>query len=333
MGPIPGLMNYQEHSFAGRAYVDPLSQPSGFITSSNANNASGSRQPSSALRRPHDGVTSRDDMRPQKRQNVGQSSPLPPMTVAPASPPSPEIARPGQRRKRPLNDEIHIPSSPNSSEEFPTDPRVMLAGTARPRIVRGQRPDSDGIDDAALKSFALCYPGEGARATAAFQKCNGDRNAAAKLLSSGFIVDTPPPVKSSPEGPKITGKVRDVMEKREAEKAMIKELGAKSAIYRQRQNLAHTSESPVATASTPEVIDIPSSPLAPVRPSRTKARKVVVDSESESEVQIVSSVKASTNGTKVFETSYFQRKALESLNTFGMEALRQLTGAYLLFFA
>ncbi len=332
MAQIPGLMNYQEHSFAGRGYADPLSQPSGFIMSSSANNASGSRQHSSAVRRPRDDVASRDDMRPQKRQNVGQASPLPTMTVAPGSPPSPEIARPGQRRKRPLNEEMHVPSSPNSSEDFPSDPRAMSVETARPRIVRGQRPDSDNIDDAALKSFTICYPGEAARATAAFRKCNGDRNAAAKLLESGFTVDLHPPAKSSPEGPKVTGKVQDVVEKREADRAMIKELGAKSAIYRQRHNLEHTSESPAAKASTSQVLDIPSSPLAAIRPPRAKVRKVVVDSESESDVEIVSPMKASTKGANVVEDNYFERKALESLNTFGMEALRELTGVCLLFF-
>lgn len=328
--PIPGLMNYQHHSFGGQAYADPLTQPSGFIMSSNANNASGSRQQSSSLRRPYDDAGLPDAMRPHKRQNVGPSSPVPTMTIAPGSPPSPDVARPGQRRKRPLNEEIHVPSSPNSSEEFPTDPRAMLAGASRPRIVRGQRPDVDTIDEAALKSFVMCYPGEDKKASAAFRKCNGDKNAAAKLLQpgSGFTIDAPPLVKSSPEAPKITGKVQDVVEKREAEKAMIKELGAKSAIYRQRRNLEHASESPSTTASTSQVIDIPSSPLAPVRSSRTKVRKIVVDSESEAEVEIVSPVKASSNDTKVLEGNYFERKALESFNTFGMEALRQLTGMY-----
>ncbi|KLO15390.1 hypothetical protein SCHPADRAFT_849585 [Schizopora paradoxa] len=330
MMQIPGLMNYQNHSFGGRAYADPLSQPSGFILPTNANNASGSRQQSSSLRRPFDEAGLHDGMRPPKRQNVGPSSPMPTMAVSPGSPPSPDVARPGQRRKRPLNEETHIPSSPNSSEEFPTDPRAMLGGSSRPRIVRGQRSDPDAIDESALTSFVFCYPGDDRRATAAFRKCNGDKNAAAKLMQpgSGFTGDPPPsPPKPSPtEGPKVTGKNKDVVEKREAEKALLKELGAKSAIYKQRRNLEHASESPSATASTSQVIDIPSSPLAPVRSARTKVRKIVVDSDSEGDAEIVSPVKSVSNGTKVLEGNYFERKALESLNTFGMEALRQLTG-------
>ncbi len=43
-------------------------------------------------------------------------------------------------------------------------------------------------------------------------------------------------------------------------------------------------------------------------------------------------MKASTKGANVVEDNYFERKALESLNTFGMEALRELTGVCLLFF-
>ena len=329
--PISSFSMLPKGSSSRVLQLDSLTDPTNYITSANAPNASSSRLDSSSLRRSQDSVGLRDEGRPLKRANYGRSVDSEHASaVVPGSPPSPEIVRLGVRRKRPAADDAVMPSSPNSSEDFPSDIRTMVSGPPKPRIVRGERPSSVQNNDAGLKSFIITYPGDEQRAAAAFRKCDGDRHIAAKLMNSPtFTVSSASShaPTASQGSPRATGKNREYVETKDAERAAMKERGAKSAIYKQRRDLEDAEQVSVSEPSPrPKVIELLSSPIAPVRSSRTVVRRVVVDSD-ESEPEIIETGPSSKpNGSAKAEGSYFERKALESLNTFSMEELRELTG-------
>lgn len=319
---------------SSRTYnANTLTAPSGFVSNGIA--------PHASLRRPFDDRRldgGQEEGPPRKRMNRG---PSPSPSGIMDSPGSPDIQRPGQKRRAVVNHSIESHST--SSDESIPDVANMFAESSKPRIVRGRAsdtpdstnrpPTSDSASEAKFISFKMTMPTESnTRCRAAWQLTNGDVRKATELLLDPHWVPTPVPLASKPSN-EITGRVKEIDEQTKAQRAAVKEKGKKSAIYAHRPVLEAKAQRPVTPPVSKAAIDLTaSSPITPeiAAPRRKRIKKMVVDSESELELTDSDEEPAPKRGK---QENMDIIRALEYFNSTDSEALQQLTGTFLITFA
>ncbi|KAG6845934.1 hypothetical protein H0H87_000740 [Tephrocybe sp. NHM501043] len=305
---------------------DPLTAPSGFISTGSHVNAS-SRRPWGSDGDQAGGV--QEDGPPRKRLNMG---PIHDARRVVTSPPSPEIQRPGQRRRM-TNRSVN---STSSDDSLP-DVTKILAGPSKPRIKRGRSPSPDTsstpdpVSDSKFIRFRLTMPMESPhRVQAAWRATGGDVKKATELLSDPGWAPPPSPTmttmtKTSRE--ETIGRVKEIDEATKAQREAVKQKGKKSLIYANRPILELKPPSISTPQQVNRVIDLtaptPTSPETPVvAPRRKRIQKMVVDSDSDQDFEEsdVDDRQAQRNDpTK-------DMRALEYFNTAGGEALQELLG-------
>lgn len=312
--PMPNTPLTKSWSYSMNARADPLSKPSGFVTSTEVNNASSTRQISLADGRRFDDDGASDNDRPRKRPNLSVDSVI---AVSPGSPPSPEIIRAGQKRKVAASRTLLSSSSISSDESLPAV-SSLVAGSSKPRIARGAAPVDSKLQNLRVSHAWLPHD----HVDVAYHRSNGNVLQATRLLSDPDFNPKAKPippvsmsVTSTPDSIRVVGKVKEVEEEREAARMHQKEIAAKSSIYKRRATVDQPSPSGSAPPPSSTVIELDSSPVRP-RIVRGNPRKVIdsasEDDQSEDEIQLPRNSPT--------------HKALDSLNTLSSDALVQLTG-------
>ncbi|KAF8893799.1 SNF2 family N-terminal domain-containing protein [Infundibulicybe gibba] len=321
VAPIAGLA-HPNHPWAPSRTpfgMDLLSAPSGFVSNGASNHAS--------LRRPRGGDDKHIDSGeengpPRKRLNRGPSQDA---SDSQNSPHSPDIQRPGQRRRL-VSDRIDALSI--SSEDSLPDVSNLMASSSKSRIIRG-RPDMPSDineipgDDSKFIRFKLTMPTESpSRIQAAWAQAQGDVKKATELLSDfTWVPKSPSTTKSSAED---MGRVKEIDEATRARRVAAKEKGKRSMIYANRPIL-ETQPSPRASPPISKTAVEPPSPAvtaSPVLPRRKRAKRLAVDSESELEIDTDSD----KEGDRSPQDSAGDTRVLDYFNTSGPEALQELTG-------
>lgn len=306
--------------------TDPLSAPSGFVSSGNYHHAS--------LRRPWGGEGNQaegrwEDGPPRKRMNLGPSYNV---YDAAGSPPSPEIQRPGQKRRAATS---IMESHSTSSDDSLPDVAKILAGPSKPRIMRGRpssleaSPASDLATDPKFIRFKVTMPMEPpSRVQAAWLFAKGDVKKATELLSDRLWVPPQPPAVTKAERDAI-GRVREIDEATKAQRVAVKEKGKKSMIYANRPVLEVKPPS-ISTPPAKRVFDIPTkAPATPetpmiAAPRRKRIKKMVVNSDSEAEFGESDEDDRENKRGRMDNTDDI--RALEYFNTTAAAALQELTG-------
>lgn len=349
---IPGLSQAGVTSRSrSSSAVDSLSAPSGFISNKRHSDASPMRMSSTS------GIGSsvspmqvdeHDGERPRKRLNRGELPESPDPLNLLNTPGSPEIIRPGQRKK--VNSNI-LPSSISSDESF-LESTGDIAGPSKPRLVRGERANSPTSritpertpvhpqNDAKFNMFRISHPEHPpTRVVAAWQHSGGDEGKATTLLKdTSWQPPTPKPspivtvkrIQTSAE----LGRVKEVEDATKAERARVREMGKKSIIYAKPGSSAapatpmakaipnlvkSSSHTPTpARQSTPPT---PDSPEVVRAPGKRLKRKVI---ESDSEGDYASSDDDNDKTSQGPDINELQ--ALEHFNSATPEALQELTG-------
>ncbi|KAI0058095.1 hypothetical protein BV25DRAFT_1891862 [Artomyces pyxidatus] len=322
--------------------VDPLSAPSGFVTSGGPSNASFSRRAVGIIRGHSEVDGSESGEPPRKRFNHGPSS-NDPMDLF-SIPGSPEVQGPGQRRS--LVTTSAIDRSANQS--FSSDESMiesMGASSSNPRIVRGARPtartpsdtptaESDGPG---FQLFRMTYPEfEEDKVRAAWRQAGRDSKAATALLQDPTFTpnlsSTSHPA-TAQTLPPITGRVKELDEATKAERAAAKEKGKKSLIYAARTALEPTASSRTVTppAKSSASREVSSSLLSPTSPAvairRVRRPQRVIASDDEDDViEIASDAESSQPKRRGSEEMTDERRALDYFNTTGPDGLQELTG-------
>ncbi|KAG6832596.1 hypothetical protein H0H92_014432 [Tricholoma furcatifolium] len=326
----PGPSDTYSNNWAHRRPMvsDPLMAPSGFISSGNNPNAS--------LRRPWGGDSDQvggvQDGPPRKRVNLGTSHDASDVVT---SPPSPEIQRPGHRRRM-LNHSID--SSSTASDDSLPDVTQALGGPSKPRIKRRRSlsldnaTNTEATPDTKFIRFRLTMPMESPRRVeAAWKSAGGDVKKATELLSDSTWVPPPPSPAVTEEGKDSVGRVKEIEEASKAKREAAKEKGKKSLIYANRPIL---DLKPPSIATPPQVkrtIDlsatIPASPETPVVvPRRKRIQKMVVQSDSDEDFEDSSDDDGERQGRV---DANDDMRALEYFNTSGADALQELSGCTL----
>lgn len=304
---------------------DPLSAPGGLISHGGLLNVTSRR------RLNEDDDARYDDGPPRKRINRGPSGDVPNF---PRSPSSPDIRRVGHRR--------HIPSIGTDAISLSSDDSTQESGKAdavsKPRLTKERpasspdtTPMSDAPPDREYISFKISHPTQSpVRVQAAWNQASGDVKRA-----TGFLLDaswSPSSVVSRG----VSSRVKEIDDATRAQRAAEKEKGKKSMIYANRSNL--DTRAPVTPAPSKPVIDLvtptpasPTSPLTPAlkAPQRKRAKKLVINSDSESTTEKSGDERAAKHGSPV---DVFERRALDYLNTSNSDALQELTGDWNVFF-
>ncbi|KAF8070494.1 SNF2 family N-terminal domain-containing protein [Lyophyllum atratum] len=308
-----------------RMSEDPLSAPSGFISTGSHNHAS--------LRRPWDGDSDlvggmEEGGRARKRINLGSTRDASDVVT---SPPSPDVQRPSQRR-RILTHTVDNHST--SSDDSLPDISKILAGPSKPRIMRGRSPSPDTstildpISDPKFIRFKLTMPMESpGRVQAAWVLARGDVKKATELLSDPLWVAPSSPAAARSDKDAI-GRVREIEEANKAQKVAAREKGKKSLIYANRPVLEVKPHS-VSTPPVKRVVDLtaetPTSPETPIAmPRRTRIKKMVVESDSEG--NLTESDDDDMQGKRGRQENAKEIRALEYFNTTSADALQELTG-------
>ena len=302
--------------------LDPLTAPSGFISHGGQAHAS--------LRRQWNGDDQyvQEEGPPRKKINLRTSKDA---FITPESPPSPDVQRIGQRRRITT---IGIDATSLSSDDSVQEPSRMLAGPSKPRLSKHRpspSPDSHAISetpqDQRFIGFKMTMPTESvARVQAAWSQAGGDVKKATELLSDRSW--SPYPVVPAKVEKEIIGRVKEIDEAFKAQRAALKEKGKKSMIYANRPVLeAKILSTPSAQKS---VIDLtaptPVSPFTPAIkvPERKRAKKLVIDSDSEPEFEDDSDDDRNRKRSRLENT--YENRAMEYLNSSASEALQELTG-------
>ncbi|KAG6819580.1 hypothetical protein H0H93_010506 [Arthromyces matolae] len=310
------------------AISDPLSAPSGFISTVN--------HPYAFLNRPH-GVNSdkgemQDGSPPRKRLNMGSGFNDSDVLT---SPPSPDIQRPAHRR-RVVN--LNTENNSTTSDESLPEVANIHAGPLKPRIKRGRSPSPDTItgpepsEDTKFIRFRLTMPMESPRRVeAAWKSTGGDVKKATELLSDPTWV--PPPSTMGADIPKnVVGRVKELEEASRAKREAAKEKAKKSFIYANRPIL--DAKPPSIATPTPEnrenhvsdlTVNTPASPATPmVAPRRKRLQRLVVDSDSDANFE-------ETEDDERDKETDSERgiQALEYFNTATTDGLQELSGCTL----
>ncbi|KAI6040356.1 SNF2 family N-terminal domain-containing protein [Pisolithus marmoratus] len=326
-----GLSHYFSRNLANQSTaLDPLSSSSGFLNG-------GLPVPSHAsFTRHHGGDTRRlsevdgfvDDGPPRKRINRGGHLQVPGERTSGQQnvlvPESPEIQRPGYRRK--------VNAESTSSDDSLPDIRHSL-GTPPPpgrsRIVRGQRPVFSEVtaqkevtqSKDAFTKFRISNPErDPVLVQAAWNQAGGDIKKATDLLHDPSWKPPPSVRQQSPSAavsdiPNETGRVAEVDEANKASRAAMKEKAKKSSIYANRGVLDITPVTPIASTSFVASPISPSTPL--VRPPRRRCLNSALMSDSEE----------SDSDTRPYsKRPPAERSAFDYFNTADSDALQELTG-------
>jgi SWI/SNF-related matrix-associated actin-dependent regulator 1 of chromatin subfamily A len=159
------------------------------------------------------------------------------------------------------------------------------------------------------------------------------RVATALLLDPSFSYQP-----TSPPGPKApsplvspsTGRVRELEDARQAERAAAKEKGKKSMIYAARTNLAPRSPTPPPPTQTPITAYMISqqSPASPIVALRrfNRPKRITESDEEEDQRKSDTDKDSSRSGRRVEESSSDERRALAYFNTTTADGLQELTG-------
>lgn len=298
---------------------DPLSAPGGLISHGKLLNATSRRQLN------EDDNLREEEGPPRKRINRGLSEDV---CNIPKSPSSPEIRRAGHRRHMPsIGADVVSLSSDDSTQD---SGRVDVV--SRPRLTKERpasspdtTPMSDVPSDREYISFKISHPTESpVRVQAAWKQASGDAKRATSLLLD------PTWSPSSAASREVSSRVKEIDEATRAQRAAEKEKGKKSMIYANRSILddrppvTPTPQKPVINLITPTPA-LPNSPLSPALkvPQRKRAKKLVINSDSESIDDNSGDERTSAHGISI---DVFERRALEYLNTSNSDALQDLTG-------
>ncbi|KAG0707327.1 SNF2 family N-terminal domain-containing protein [Suillus ampliporus] len=327
-----GPSQYNLWSQSGPSTVpDVLSSSSGFVHGTGPTHASFTRpsRPWAGDVRPLSEVDGLgDEGPPRKRINRGTPSDARPIGMV--TPGSPDIQRPGQRRKQNMS----IERQSHSSDESMLDVRSSMEGPSK-RIVRGQRPDH--ADSYEFTVFQLSHPGHDlATLKAAWNEASGNDNKASLLLSdsswkpaSASTPSHPATVAKTPsipisEPPAVeTGRVEEVDEATKVKRAALREKAKKSSIYANRATLDTTRSPAVTNISIPRA----TSPTSPFTPAITALRRkrpkklIISDDEAEASESEEELPRARQNG----EISR-ERAAFEYFNQANADAIQELTG-------
>ncbi|KAF9227391.1 hypothetical protein BS17DRAFT_727605 [Gyrodon lividus] len=332
MPPMAGPSHYNPWSQPGQPQrPDPLSAATGFVNGSKPIYASFTRGYGGDVRRLSEVDGYIEDGPPRKRVNRGGASDaLPQLSVH--TPGSPEIQRPGQRRKTNMS----ASGLSTSSEESMPDIRHSLETpiTGRSRIVRGQRTgssepaeskDATQSKEAFTKFRISNIERDVSLVQAAWDQAGRDVKKATGLLHDPLW--KPPPFTVEYKSPTAApdplielGRVVEVDEATKAIRAAMKEKAKKSSIYANRAVLDTNQATPTSTVSIPMVAS-PMSPSTPlIIPRRRRVNKVFMsDSEqSDSEDERSHSKRLSIDDT--------EKTALDYLNTANSDGLQELTG-------
>ncbi|CCM03584.1 uncharacterized protein FIBRA_05721 [Fibroporia radiculosa] len=332
---IPGLIHSEPRrlSFAP-THLDPLSAPSGFTPANRAPHASFTRPPAQNGRRMSEVDESEDGEPPRKRVNRGAShDPIDFLGM----PDSPQVQRPGQRRK--ANGSASL-SSASSDDSLP-DIKDVVAGPSKPRIVRRSRsPDlppsssersQSEAEDPKFTRFKMTQPQHPISVIrAAWQQAGGDVPRASELLNDP---SWRPPMPASPatiaKSAMEVGRVKELDDAKQAQRAAIREKGKKSMIYKTVPNLENKPPSkPSPSTPSRAPVDLPSSPRTPgsplvAQPRVKRLKRKVVDSDSEAEPADEGS---SAPAKRPHNVSTNETRALDYFNAAAPEALQELTG-------
>ncbi|KAI0070185.1 hypothetical protein K474DRAFT_1670351 [Panus rudis PR-1116 ss-1] len=333
---IPGLVPSDPWGHSAKSWAtDSLSAPSGLVDSRNPNHASFTRPtPSEKPVTPPTQVAPRGEP-PRKRINRGpESSPGADPIDLFAIPDSP--ARPVNARKKPNNSVIVVSSA--SEDDSVSEIKHSVAGPSR--IVRGP-PSSDhssapasepsNVDNERFTKFKMIHPLHPvATIRAAWQQANGDEAKASTLLNdpSWRPPQVASPVQQRQNLPSETGRVKEIDEARDAERARMKDLGKKSLIHRNRA-MVENKPGPSPLTPSGSKIDLtqpsPQSPGSPEIVARRvkRLKRKVVDSDDEPEFVDSDEEVRPTRPVKV---SDYKVRALEFFNTGAAEALQEVTG-------
>lgn len=333
---IPGLHHTDMGRPPPRPFVDdPLTAPSGFIIGNST--ASSSSGYSRGIRddRSTEPQEGRDGERPLKRQNRGQSPPSPdPLNVL-DTPDSPEIVRPGQRRKPNGAVPMSIVSSDDSFSEASKD-----AGPSRPRLIRGPRtvPQTPPTpqSDAAATRFRISHPEhDPTRAQAAWQEAGGDVARATALLNdSSWQPHRPSNIATvkTPQKSVESGRVKELEDATKAGRAALREKGKKSMIY--AKSALPTTTPPASKAIPNTTKPAPATPVRPPTPDSPEVslpqpkrlKRKIIDSDSEPDFDDSEDDRHSSDAEDANE-----QQAYDYFNSASSEALQELTGAYVLY--
>ncbi|KAI0699558.1 SNF2 family N-terminal domain-containing protein [Cytidiella melzeri] len=341
---IPGLSHTEpRRPSATPSVVDPLSAPSGYMTSSHAPDASFSRPWMSNGRQGAVSSTaqSREDGEPPRKRLHRGESPTDPIDLF-GIPGSPEIQPMGQRRR--VNAHALLSSDDSFSE---VDKNDSGAGPSKPRIVRNQQSDAptsvpptpssatteaSSVDSEArynhFKIVSQFFHSE-AKIRYAWQQAKEDERKANELLQDPNFRVPPPLAVAKPKSapPTVeTGRVKELEDASKAERARVKEMGKKSAIYNNSALAASTP--PPSKASGDKSLPLPT-PTTPASPEITRLRgkrlkRKIVDSDSEAESSGSEDEKRISR-----RESTSEEEALGYFNSASAEALQELTGCSL----
>jgi len=305
------------------AFRDPLLVPSGFTNGNKRTDAS--PPPITGLIRPR-GEDDTSDTPPRKRSRAPISEGS---TEVFSIPDSPIVQKPGQRRAPVAN---RIANLSISSEESILDANANSSS----RIVRGARPSDrhafETVDDGpGFLPFRMTFPEfEDGKVRAAWRQAGRDVRAATSLLyDPSFSYQSSPspaPKAPSPVMSPATGRIKELEDARQAERAVAKEKGKKSMIYAARTNLAHRNTTPPPAQQTTEDTSqqSPISPLVTIR--RLKRPKVIANSDDEEQSKSGSDDGSIRSSQRAEKTSSDERRALSYFNGTSAEGLQELTG-------
>lgn len=301
---------------------DPLLTPSGFT---NGNKPTDASPPSiTGLIRPR-GEDDISDTPPRKRSRPPISEGSPEVFSIPDSP---IVQKPGQRRAPVAT---RVANLSISSDESNLDANVNSS-----RIVRGARPPdrhaSETTDDGpGFLSFRMTFPEfEDGKVRAAWRQSGRDVRAATSLLiDPSFSYQpspSPAPKAPSPVLSPVTGRIKELEDARQAERAVAKEKGKKSMIYAARTNLAHRNSTPPPAQRTTEdnSQQSPISPIVTIR--RLKRPKVIANSDDEEQSKSESDGGSIRSTQRAEKTSSDERRAHSYFNSTSAEGLQELTG-------
>ncbi|KAL0956558.1 hypothetical protein HGRIS_002695 [Hohenbuehelia grisea] len=249
--------------------MDPLSAPSGFVANGTHTNA--------PLRRPWGAAdvgreNTREEGPPRKRINRGPQSD----SMYTHGGPSGLVSdyRFGMSPSGHREPTFEAPKPPSVSEGNPVDVESLFAD----ELAREAQAPADPTRDPRFTKWKISMPMESSsRLLAAWTQSNGDVQRAEAFLRDHSWSATSPTSKLSED----VGKVKEIEEAKQAQRAAVKEKAKKSMIYANRPTQASSLSTPPPSTSKSDTT--PASPASPilVRPRRGPAKKLVVDSESE----------------------------------------------------
>jgi SWI/SNF-related matrix-associated actin-dependent regulator of chromatin subfamily A containing DEAD/H box 1 len=317
---VPGLPLTGTSPAFGR---DPLLVPSGFT---NGNKPTDASPPSiTGLIRPR-GEDDASDTPPRKRSRPPISEGSPEVFGIPDSP---IVQKPGQRRA--------IVATRIANLSISSDESILDANANSSRIVRGARPPdrhaAETIDDGpGFLPFRMTFPEfEDGKVRAAWRQAGRDVRAATSLLidpSFSYQPSPPPAPKApSPVVSPATGRIKELEDARQAERAVAKEKGKKSMIYAARTNLAHRNSTPPPPAQQTTEDTSQQSPISPiVTIRRLKRPKVIANSDDEEQNKSESDEGSIRSMQRAEKTSSDERRALSYFSSTSAEGLQELTG-------